>query len=503
MATKPLAKPSNPLWPDEQYGFIADEISRAQLIMPRPIIDTDKSNLVAGTNGNDVILGNGGNDTILGFAGNDYLKGGDGDDSLLGHDGNDSLFGDLGNDYLNGGFGSDTLMGGLGNDTYEYNGTSTTIVEKQNEGTDTVLSYSNYALGENLENLRMQGNANLTGTGNALNNVLTGNSGKNILAGGAGNDTLDGGWSADTLNGGTGNDTYYVDFLDTVVEKASEGIDEVNSSGSYKLGNNLENLKLLGRENVEGIGNSLDNMITGNDGRNVLTGDLGNDTLDGGLGRDTLVGGMGNDSYIINSTEDTIFELDRAGTDTVLSSVFFRLSNNLENLTLTGTSNIDGFGSDVNNTLTGNQGNNVLGGGFGDDTLFGGAGSDRLYGDFGNDFLTGGAGKDILFGGGGADTFVLNSLKTDDSDTILDFSKGDKIALDKSVFTYFKDNAVTISDTLPTGDKSTLYFNSAEKNLYYIDAQNLTNVPAQKFLIARFEAPQNIGLTAQDFTVIG
>jgi len=90
------------------------------------------------------------------------------------------------------------------------------LTENAGEGTDTVQSSINFTLGAPFENLTLTGTA-ITGTGNALNNVLTGNASNNNLTGGAGNDTLDGGAGNDTMTGGTGDDTYVVNAAgDTV-----------------------------------------------------------------------------------------------------------------------------------------------------------------------------------------------------------------------------------------------------------------------------------------------
>jgi Ca2+-binding RTX toxin-like protein len=85
----------------------------------------------------------------------------------------------------------------------------------------------------------------------------------------------------------------------------------------------------------------------------------------------------------------------------VFSTVNFALSNNVENLTLTGDGAIDGTGNRLANVLTGNGAANFLGGAAGRDTLVGGAG---------NDILLGGDGVDLLKGDLGDDYCVLRGL---------------------------------------------------------------------------------------------
>ena len=88
--------------------------------------------------------------------------------------------------------------------------------------------------------------ATLQGLGGA--DTFIGTSGTDTLAGRGGNDTLDGGGGADTMAGGAGNDTYVVDNAgDVVTEALNEGTDTVQSSVSFTLGSNVENLALSGR----------------------------------------------------------------------------------------------------------------------------------------------------------------------------------------------------------------------------------------------------------------
>ena len=88
--------------------------------------------------------------------------------------------------------------------------------------------------------------------------------------------------------GGVGNDIYVVDNLgDAVLENSGDGSDTTQSSISYTLTDNVENLTLTGNAAIDGTGNELDNVITGNSAENTLYGLVGNDVLDGAAGADT------------------------------------------------------------------------------------------------------------------------------------------------------------------------------------------------------------------------
>lgn len=339
--------------------------------------------------------------TLTGSTGVDTLTGGSGNDSLSGLGGNDTLKGNAGNDLLDGGTGADTMAGGSGDDTYVVDSVSDLVVENPNEGVDLIKSSVSVTLGTDIENLTLTGTA-VSGTGNALDNVLTGNSAANTLTGGTGNDRLIGGAGNDTLRGGIGDDTYVLDVAtDIVTENLNEGTDTIEIGVTYTLATNVENLTLTGFNAVNGTGNTLVNVLTGNSAANILSG---------GTGADTLIGGAGNDTYVVDNTLDVATELLNEGTDLVQSSVTYTLSANVENLTLTGTGLINGTGNLLDNVLTGNSVANTLAGGEGNDRLIGGADNDTLVGGKGNDTYVVDVATDVITEllGEGTDTVEAN-----------------------------------------------------------------------------------------------
>jgi Ca2+-binding RTX toxin-like protein len=241
---------------------------------------------------------------------------------------------------------------------------------------------------------------------------LTGGAGADTIFGGTGNDTISGGAGIDSMTGGTGNDLFIVDNIgDLIAENSGEGTDTVQSSVTYMLGANVENLTLTGSSANDGTGNTLDNVIVGNSAANHLYGLAGNDTLDGGTGADTLDGGSGNDTFIIDNIGDVITEAASGGTDTAQSSVSYTLSAEVENLTLTGSGNISGTGNTLANVIVGNTGANTLDGGNGADTIDGGTGNDIILGGAGNDLIdsSSAGGNDTITGGTGNDTINTGS----------------------------------------------------------------------------------------------
>lgn len=241
-----------------------------------------------------------------------------------------------------------------------------------------------------IQNLTLNGTSSADNlNGGSGNDTLNGLAGNDVLSGNAGNDRLDGGAGSDTMIGGTGDDTYIVDNIsDILTENLNEGTDSVETSVTYTLAANIENLSLIGTNAINGIGNTLDNVITGNSAINTLTGGAGNDRLNGGGGADKMLGGTGNDTYVVEIATDVVTENLNEGTDTIESSVTLTLGSNVENLILTGIAAINGTGNSLGNVLTGNSAANTLSGGTGADTMIGGAGNDIYVVDNALDIVT-------------------------------------------------------------------------------------------------------------------
>jgi len=134
------------------------------------------------------------------------------------------------------------------------------------------------------------------------------------VTGSPGADTLRGGEGTQILAGGAGDDVYEADLAhDRIVELPGDGRDTLWSRASIaQLPDGVEDLLLLGGDDVDGAGNALDNRITGNGGDNRLLGLAGSDSLTGGAGDDTLVGGPGDDALTGGAGHD-VFEFAAIG----------------------------------------------------------------------------------------------------------------------------------------------------------------------------------------------
>jgi Ca2+-binding RTX toxin-like protein len=298
--------------------------------------------------------------------------------------------------------------------------------------------------------------------GNAGQDLIFGGGGNDVINAGAENDTLDGGTGDDTINAGAGNDTinYTIgDGADTVDGGAGTG-DRLNvrgtaSANTLSVAISAGGLTVVAGNLLAGIESVVADMLGGTDtlsyagntesvsvdldagrasgftsvaGIENVTGGSGDDLLAGSAGVvNILAGGAGNDTYVVHEASDAVVEGEDAGTDEVKSvGLAYTLSDNVENLTFTGSGDFTGTGNEQANVITGGRGADVLSGlggndtiiggfgadtlngGSGNDSLAGGAGNDRLAGGQGDDFLDGGAGVDQMAGGAGDDTYLVD-----------------------------------------------------------------------------------------------
>jgi Ca2+-binding RTX toxin-like protein len=253
---------------------------------------------------------------------------------------------------------------------------------------------------------------------------------------GSGNDTINLGLGVDNVDGGLGNDLLIVNYSTNTYSGSTSYVAGIQNSLSYQgsgawSGNlfaynnasgtydqisfsRIERFQLTGTDYNDALSaGSGNDSLDGGSGNDRLESGGGNDILTGGSGTDTLIGGKGNDLYI-NPTGDTILENANEGVDTVESSVTFSLVaiDNVENLTLTGTTAINGTGNALNNLLTGNSANNSLTGNAGDDTLNGGGGTDTLVGGTGNDTYIVDTTTDVITEAASAGTDTVQSSVT-------------------------------------------------------------------------------------------
>lgn len=423
------------------------------------------------------IIGSAFSDTLIGddFNANE-LYGGKGDDTLLGGEGDDILTGGLGNDFLDG--------GKLGSDTASYSDAAGAVtvnlvsgLATGNAGKDTLVNIESIFGSSYADTLTGDANFNQI-NGGAGNDSLSGGGGIDTLFGDAGDDSLNGGDGDDLLNGGDGDDTLNggaggSDTADYSSATSSVNVNLLTGIATGGSGNDI----VLSIENVLGSF-SASNTLTGNAGSNELIGGVSNDKLAGGAGDDTLWGndgddaltggagadsmngGWGNDNYVVDNVDDVVTEEPSGGLDKISSSVTYALSAEVENLTLTGASVINGTGNGKANIIIGNSAAN------------------QLNGKAGNDTLDGGTGKNILTGGTGNDIFRFTTKGH--TDKVTDYNvANDTLQLDNGVFRALAATGTLAADQFVIGTKAVdgndfiIYNNVTGSLLYDADANGV------------------------------
>jgi Ca2+-binding RTX toxin-like protein len=338
---------------------------------------------INGTAGNDTLSGTTGTDTINGLGGNDSLQGFDGNDSVLGGAGNDTVRGNNGTDWVEGGAGNDNVGGGSGQDSFAFH-------EAGSANADVFNDFSS-----NWDNIQLDA-AFFTALGSA----------GRFSSGDARF------WSSTS---GTAHDADDRIIYNTATRQLWYDADG-NGSGAAQLIGTLNTGATVVASDIWVFGapaGGSGQTVNGTSGNDSLVGGAGNDTINGfdgedtinGLGgADSMIGGAHSDLYFVDNAGDVIVEFENGGIDQVNASVSYTLAAWVNDLTLTGSANINGTGNDVANVITGNSGANNLSGGLDDDTLIGGDG---------NDTLDGGAGTNVLDGGLGDDTYTATGTIMD------------------------------------------------------------------------------------------
>ncbi|MFI0842489.1 calcium-binding protein [Mesorhizobium sp. IMUNJ 23232] len=419
--------------------------------------------------------------------GNDTINGSSGTDDIYGHAGNDVLKGNAGDDIIDGGAGKDSCDGGAGFDQLSFRSTYGDqtairgIVLDATAGT-VVDPWGNSETFTGFEGFR----------GTQFADTLNGSSLDEQFMGLGGRDKIDG-------KGGLDEVRYDRDFS----RGGNDGV-TVNLTTGVAVDGFGRQDTLVGIERARGT--DADDTFTGNSAANRFRGLGGNDVLDGKAGADDMRGGTGNDTYVVDNSGDIVDENSDggAGTDTVKSSISFNLADttkvfgDVERLTLTGSSAINGSGNSLGNIITGNSANNSLAGSSGNDTLSGGSGDDTL---------NGGSGKDTLTGGAGKDNFRFNTTlsASGNVDTVTDFSVADDtVQLDNVVFT-----ALTTTGTLASaafranttglaGDSSDRIIYESDTGKLFYDADGTGATVGIQFAILT----AGLALTNADFSVI-
>jgi Ca2+-binding RTX toxin-like protein len=243
-------------------------------------------------------------------------------------DGDDKIIAGVAKDEIDGGSGFDVV-------SYELSQRAVDANLADGKGQSGYASADTYTSVEGL-------------AGSSFDDKLTGNDGNNWFLGGAGADIIDGRGGIDTVN--------YTDS-DTAVDIRLDG---VSSSGGTAEGDVLSNI----------------DIVKATDFNDKLTGGAGNESFDAGAGDDIFVASLGADRFDAGAGVDTA---DYRGA-TAGVSVFLDgrtgIGAEAEGDIVTQAERL--FGSQFNDTLTGDSEENIIVGGEGADRIEGGGGQDSV-----------------------------------------------------------------------------------------------------------------------------
>ncbi|RZT06066.1 Ca2+-binding protein, RTX toxin-related [Duganella sp. CF402] len=364
---------------------------------------------LSGAGGNDTLLGGDGNDvldeSIVNFGpDNDYCDGGAGNDTLSSYVGNDTLHGGAGNDYLIAYSYARPMPPGVSVETSYLDG---------GDGNDVIIFVAN----STQHNLVVSGGQGV----DTFDFAYVGHAGIRItdFKAGAGGDLLDlrdvaaaGAYYRPPVMDLTSGDSLFWRLVQdgdrVLLQYDQDGSGSVYAFATMVTLDHLRVADITGANFVPMLVNGANAEMSGGAGNDTILGTAGSDQIDGGGGADSMSGGAGDDRYYVSELLDQVIEAAGGGYDIVYANANASLSDNVEELVLTGKASV-GSGNAGDNTLRANSGRaGELAGLGGDDQLYGGAYADKLLGGAGNDTLDGGAGADKMGGGSGNDTYFVD-----------------------------------------------------------------------------------------------
>ena len=453
-----------------------------------------------GTSGDDTIKGNSGNDVLAGGAGADTIDGGDGDDILFSQNRDPNAFTFINYRGISNDVGTevDTLIGGNGDD-YIVAGYGDNVDggAQGSYGNRLYISFQGATSGVNADFRLLQTQGSITIGGGVITNIQTvgyleGSQYDDLLVpidtgyptganvyGRGGNDHIIAdfysGWGGGGLYGGDGNDVIdattagygpntYGDAGDDTIYNGTGFGASYGGDGNDTIYGGVTTYGGMGDDTIYAAFSYYGPVYFGNEGNDTLNGSYGNDTLnggadndrlDGGAGNDTMYGGTGDDTFVVDSLGDVIVENAGEGNDTIETALSYSLAGlaNVENLTLTGTADVNATGNALDNVLTANSGANQLSGGGGNDIFRFGASFDL------NDSVDGGAGSgdQIILQGAYAALTLGSNITNVETVTVAAGFDYHIIALDSLLA---GNQVITINGaSLGAGDD--LYFNGA------------------------------------------
>ncbi|SDY89523.1 Ca2+-binding protein, RTX toxin-related [Collimonas sp. OK242] len=402
------------------------------------------------------------------------------DSVITGNAGNDTLTAVSGSTTLIAGTGTDTLIGSADDTVFVVNSLDDVLVEQAVHRSATVQANISYTLASNFDNLILTGSANLTGTGNDLNNQLMANNGNDTLIAGGGNDTLLGGSGSDLLIAGSGDDILNGGAgMDTLVAGGGNDVMIARAGSTYVFNQGFGHADIYNAASSTlqfgaGIAPSdltFSIMLNGNSPSIILTDVTGgNVTVGGGL----------------STTDNTTYAFT-GGATLNLNQLIAQTQS--APVTLAGYGGNLIFAAHGNASLVGSSGNDTLYGWGNGDTLVAGSGNNTLYGEDANDILVGGTGLDVLYGGTGNDTMIAGTGEN----TLIGGQSSDAFMLTEGGVTTINSSTQSGIETLwlPEGMRLSDFFAVQVGKDLYINSNSLDTTTIIKGYFN--PQPQNVG----------